>query len=164
MRFSTIKDRFPIAHIEKSYGSAKENRDYILKTGKWTESDKTETTVEGTFYEYGELPPERAEKNPMSYMLIQDLHNGKPIADIVEDTPDLAFKVKEIETLRQTLLSKKQDYRHVEVTYIFGSSGTGKTRSIYEKHSPYDICRVTNYRNGRNIYFDDYRRTRRACI
>ena len=34
IRFSTIKGRFPIAHIEKAYGSARDNRDYISKSGK----------------------------------------------------------------------------------------------------------------------------------
>ena len=31
IRFSTIKNRFPMAHIEKAYGSAKANRAYIPK-------------------------------------------------------------------------------------------------------------------------------------
>ena len=31
IRFTTLKNRFPIAHIEKSYGTCKENKDYILK-------------------------------------------------------------------------------------------------------------------------------------
>ena len=34
IRFATLKTRFPVAHIEKAYGSAKENRDYITKSGK----------------------------------------------------------------------------------------------------------------------------------
>lgn len=68
----------------------------------------------------------------------------------------LGFKIKEIDTLRQTLLSEKQDYRMLEVTYLFGASGTGKTRSIYKNHDKRDICRITNYRHGRGVYFDDY--------
>jgi hypothetical protein len=32
IRFTTIKNRLPIAHIEKAYGSAIENRDYIMKS------------------------------------------------------------------------------------------------------------------------------------
>ena len=34
MRFSTVKNRFATAHIEKAYGSAKTNRAYILKEGR----------------------------------------------------------------------------------------------------------------------------------
>ena len=36
IRFSTIKKRFPQAHIELAYGDSQENRDYILKEGKWS--------------------------------------------------------------------------------------------------------------------------------
>lgn len=45
IRFSTIKNRFPIAHIEKAMGGAKDNRDYILKSGKWENDEKSETSV-----------------------------------------------------------------------------------------------------------------------
>ena len=34
MRFNTVKKRFPTAHIDKAYGTAQENRDYIRKEGK----------------------------------------------------------------------------------------------------------------------------------
>ena len=40
VRFSTIKGRFPTAHIEKAYGSVKENRDYLRKEGRWADSEK----------------------------------------------------------------------------------------------------------------------------
>lgn len=38
--FSTLKNRFPLAHIEKAFGSAQENRAYIRKEGKWADSEK----------------------------------------------------------------------------------------------------------------------------
>ena len=56
IRFSTIKNRFPTAHIEKAYGSAKANRAYILKEGRWADTDKAETSVSGTVEEWGDLP------------------------------------------------------------------------------------------------------------
>lgn len=46
IRFSTLKGRFPLAHIEKALGSAQENRAYIRKEGKWANSDKAETSIE----------------------------------------------------------------------------------------------------------------------
>ena len=36
-RFSTVKKRFPIAHIEKAYGSVQENRSYLRKDGRWAD-------------------------------------------------------------------------------------------------------------------------------
>lgn len=64
IRFSTVKRRFPTAHIEAAHGSAKENRDYVRKEGKWGETAKAETSVAGTFFEFGELPTEAEETAP----------------------------------------------------------------------------------------------------
>ena len=35
IRLSTLKNRFPVAHIDKANGSVTENRDYLRKEGKW---------------------------------------------------------------------------------------------------------------------------------
>ncbi len=158
IRFSTVKNRFPTAHIDKTYGSAKENRDYIRKEGKWAETDKAETKVPNTFLEWGDMPAEKEEKAPQMYKLIQEVRDGISTANIIEGSPNLAFRVRDIDTLRQTLLSDRyaSENRKIEVWYIFGASGTGKTRGIYERHDAKDICRITNYRNGRGISFDGY--------
>ena len=157
-RFSTVKNRFPTAHIDKTYGSAKENRDYIRKEGKWAETDKAETKVPDTFLEWGDMPAEKEEIAPQMYKLIQEVREGISTANIIEGSPNLAFRVRDIDTLRQTLLSDRyaSENRKIEVWYIFGASGTGKTRGIYERHDAKDICRITNYRNGRGISFDGY--------
>ena len=158
IRFSTLKKRFPTAHIEKAYGSAKENREYIRKEGKWADTDKAETIVAGSFYEHGHLPDEKAEATPMQYSLIQALYDGRRTAEIVKENPSLVFKVKDIDILRQTLMSERygKEFRQLEVSYLFGSSGTGKTRSIYHNHSANDICRITNYHSGKGVVFDNY--------
>ena len=76
MRFSTIKGRFPTAHIEKAYGSAKDNRDYIRKEGRWADTEKAETAVPETFEEWGDLPSEKEESSPDKYRLLQSLREG----------------------------------------------------------------------------------------
>ena len=136
MRFSTVKNRFSTAHIEKAYGSAKANRAYILKEGHWADTDKAETSVSGTFEEWGDLPAEKEEEAPEMFKLIQDLRAGKSVMEIIEDNPKLAFRIREIETLRQAILEEKYsaENRALEVTYLYGASGTGKTRGIFEKH------------------------------
>lgn len=158
IRFSTLKSRFPIAHIEKAYGSAKNNREYILKCGKWKNSKKSETSVKDSFYEYGELPKEKTEKSPKMSMLIENIKDGKKTTEIIDNSPEFAFRIRDIDILRQTLLSEKYttENRELTVTYIFGASGTGKTSEIYKRHNATDICRITNYRAGRGISFDGY--------
>lgn len=158
VRFSTIKNRFPAAHIEKSYGSVQQNRDYTTKTGKWADTGKAETAVEGSFMEWGEIPAENAEKAPEMYKLIQNVRDGISTSEIVSDSPKLAFRVKDIDTLRQTMLAERytSEMRQLDVSYVYGTSGTGKTRGIFAKHSPKDIYRLTNYRTGRGVSFDGY--------
>ena len=158
IRFSTIKNRFPTAHIEKAYGSAKANRAYILKEGHWADTDKAETSVSGTFEEWGDLPAEKEEEAPEMFKLIQDLRAGKSVMEIIEDNPKLAFRIREIETLRQAILEEKYsaENRALEVTYLYGASGTGKTRGIFEKHDRKSICRITDYGSRNGVRFDAY--------
>lgn len=158
MRFSTVKNRFSTAHIEKAYGSAKANRAYILKEGHWADTDKTETSVSGTFEEWGDLPAEKEEEAPEMFKLIQDLRAGKSVMEIIEDNPKLAFRIREIETLRQAILEEKYsaENRALEVTYLYGASGTGKTRGIFEKHDRKSICRITDYGGRNGVRFDAY--------
>ena len=157
IRFSTVKNRFPTAHIEKAYGTAKENRDYIRKEGKWAEDRKAETSVDGSFIEWGTLPQEGEEKNPRMYKLLQNVKDGLTTMDIINESPSLAFKVRDIDTLRQTCLYDRfrRENRSIEVRYLYGASGSGKTRSIFANHPIEDICRITDYgRNG--VRFDAY--------
>ena len=160
IRFSTIKNRFPTAHIEKAYGSAsaKTNRAYILKEGRWADTDKAETSVPGTFEEWGDLPAEKEEEAPEMFKLIQDLRAGKSVMEIIEDNPKLAFRIREIETLRQAILEEKYsaENRALEVTYLYGASGTGKTWGIFEKHDRKSICRITDYGGKNGVRFDAY--------
>lgn len=158
VRFSTIKNRLPTAHMEKAYGTSKENRDYITKKGKWADTDKADTCVEGTFFEFGQLPTEAEEKSPVMHQLLQGVKDGMTTTEIIEQTPSMAFHIRDIDMLRQTLLAEQYsvENRKLEVTYLYGSTGTGKTWGIFERHDPRSIYRVTNYRSTRGISFDGY--------
>ena len=158
VRWQTVKNLFPTAHIDKAYGSAQENRAYIQKGGKWAETDKAETAIAGSFEECGHMPEPQSEKAPEMSALIEDIAAGKTTTQIIRENPRLAFRVKDIDMLRQTFLSEKyaEQNRVIEVQYIYGATGTGKTRGIYQRHGARDIYRVTNYRSGKGVSFDDY--------
>lgn len=158
VRFSTLKNRLPTAHMEKAYGSSRENRDYITKSGKWADTDKAETSVAGTFFEFGELPTEAEEKSPVMHQLLQSVKEGMTNAEIIEQTPSMAFHIRDIDVLRQTLLAERYavENRKIEVTYLYGSTGAGKTWGIFDRHDPRSIYRVTNYRAARGVSFDGY--------
>lgn len=157
IRFSTIQKRFPTAHIERVKGSAKENRDYIAKEGKWADTAKAETKVEGTFCEFGELPTKLEAGGGVSEIL-EAIKEGKDTLTIIEEHPDKMFYDKNIDELRERYMSQKflKENRKVEVVVLFGDTGTGKTKYIYENHSAVDICRVTDYGKNGNVKFDAY--------
>ena len=71
IRFSTLKNRFPVAHIDKANGSVTENRDYLRKEGKWQGSDKEQTNLIDTFEEVGNVPKPVDENSPDMSALIE---------------------------------------------------------------------------------------------
>lgn len=158
IRFNTLKNRFPIAHIEKAYGTSAANRDYITKSGKWEKTKKAETTVEGTFFEYGQLPSPAVETCPTKAELLDLLDQGLSTEEIVRTHPQYAFQVRNIVLLRETLTmgKHKNDFRMVKVHYLYGDTDTGKTYSIFKKHGAENICRITDYGGKNGVHFDAY--------
>ena len=158
IRFTTLKNRFPTAHIEKAFGSAKDNRDYIRKEGKWLDDAKAETSVEGSFYEFGTVPSEVEERDPKMYRLLQNVKDGLSTTEIIDEAPSFAFKSRDIDVLREIYLAEKYriQNRLLTVTYLFGASGTGKTSGIFKKHPASEICRITDYNGKNGIRFDAY--------
>ena len=104
IRFSTLKNRFPVAHIDKANGSVTENRDYLRKEGKWQGSDKEQTNLIDTFEEVGDVPKPVDENSPDMSALIEEIENGLDTYEIIKLHPKYAFRIKEIDTLRQIVL------------------------------------------------------------
>ncbi|MCP1103247.1 hypothetical protein M2454_002645 [Aequitasia blattaphilus] len=157
IRFSTLKKHFPIAHIDKCHGTVTEGVSYIKKNDKWAGTLKADTTVEGTFEEYGTIPQPGEETSPRMATLLQDIYAGKSTAEIINDTPSFALRAKGIDELRETFRSEKyaNELRTVDVTYIYGDTGSGKTHYIYETYPLKEICRITNYAKDQTK-FDAY--------
>jgi len=154
VRFSTIKKLFPTAHIENAYGTSAQNRAYILKEGE-KYANKVETSLEGSFEEWGTLPADigqgyRSDLDFM-YQLIKD---GASTNVIIESNPDLIRYVSHIEKIRQMLLEEdgREDFRVLTVTYIHGATGTGKTRYVMEKEGYSSVFRVTGYKHPFDTY------------
>lgn len=153
--FSTIKNRFPTAHIENTRGSSSENRDYIRKEGKYLNSDKKETNIPETFEEWGDLPQDKGTKNEsVSEQVLEMVKNGCGNIEIITTFPSYCTKLNQLDTLRQAILNDKysKEDRVLNVTYIFGDTGSGKTRFVMNSYNYEDICKVSNYEHP----FDSY--------
>ena len=53
VRVGKIKKYFPSAHIDIANGTAKNNVEYVKKSGKWKDTEKAETSVPNTYEEWG---------------------------------------------------------------------------------------------------------------
>jgi len=155
VRFSQIKKYFPIAHIDKSRGTAENNRQYVFKEGKWADTNKAETNLKDTHWEWGEIPIERAGSRTDLAELYELIQDGFSNAEIIEQNPDNILFLQHIDRTRKAILEEqfKANWRDLDVTYISGPTGTGKSRYVMEKHGYENVFRITDYLHP----FDSYR-------
>ncbi len=163
IRFSTIKNAFPTAHIEKAYGDSIENRNYILKEGKWKNSLKSETSIEGTFEEYGEIPNnERMGLRGKLQFIYDMIESGLSTAEIIKAYPESLQYLPQIEHAQQLLIEEeyRSTWRDLEVEYIFGATGLGKSRTVIEENGYEKTYRITDYSHP----FDGYQSVRHSVL
>ncbi len=156
VRFSMVKRYFEEAHIEKCKGSVSDNVNYIKKTGRWeTDESKQEKKIEGTFEEVGTQPPDskgrRRDLTELYQMVMENMSN----MEILSQNQDYLLILDKIDRVRTTILTEK--YKEtvrldLEVVYISGATGTGKTRGVLEKNGYSNVFRVTDYAHP----FDSY--------
>lgn len=154
-KFSTVKKRFPESHIEASRGSIQDNLNYVAKRGKWATDEKADTSIPGTFEESGP-PPEEPGQGARTDIaeIYRQIDEGLSNAEIMAVNPDTAKYISLMDKIRQEVLADrfKNQWRNLTVTYIFGKTGTGKTRSIMEKFGYENVFRTTNYQNPFDTY------------
>lgn len=154
IRFSTVKKLFPTAHLDMGQGTCTQIRDYVTKSGKWANDKKADSSIEGTFEEYGEFPLERqGSRNDLSdlYDMVKE---GMSNYEILEQGASYMTQLKNIEQTRQILHGEKYSniFRQLEVTYIWGEPGTGKTFGVLNEFGYKNVYRISDYRNP----FDGY--------
>lgn len=153
--FDRVKGIFPQAHIDKARGTCQENRDYIRKEGKYTNSKKKETNLIDTFEEYGTLPQDVKHKNEkVSENVVKMITEGCSNAEILEKYPSCFNKLTHIDKTRETLRFEKfkVEFRKLDVVYIWGASRVGKTRFVLEAFGYENVYRVSNYKNPFDMY------------
>lgn len=168
VRFSMIKRYFDVAHIEKCKGSVSDNVNYIKKTGKWENNEsKQEKKIEGTFEEYGTQPPDSKGKRSDMSELYQMVLDNMTNAEILAQNQDYILQIEKLDKIRSIILTEryKETVRlDLEVIYISGVTGTGKTRGVLEDNGYSNVYRVTDYLHPFDSYacqpviaFDEFR-------
>lgn len=154
--FTTVKNKFPTAHIESCKGTILQNRDYCWKVGAWKDTEK------GTMHDYesnqesGDPPEEKGRGHRTDlkelYTMIKE---GMTDYQIMEECPQYMQQFEKIDKVRQMVRNEQfaDCWRNLEVTYIWGSTGAGKTRHVMDTYGYRGVYRVTDYDHP----FDSYK-------
>lgn len=144
-RFSTIKDYFPTAHIEKAQGNSVQCRDYC---------SKEDTRISGP-YELGEFSQQGSRSDLKT--IVELVQANASDDDILRLFPSqfLLYSDK-IQRLRdiQRYNECKVKERKVHVTYIYGPKGSGKSSYIRDTFGYGNFYRVTNYKKYPFDFYD----------
>ena len=165
---TVIANAFPGAHRENVKGTSQQNRDYILKDGeKYNKSPDgsysytdgsgkthTGTNYTDTFEEWGEMPKEHQGKSKDVEKIYSLIKDGATNLEIIDTVPSGMMNIDKIERTRSMLRDAHfaNSWRDLEVTYIFGATGAGKTRSVMDKYGYANCYRVTDYKHPFDTY------------
>ncbi len=165
IRFSTVKGYFPAAHIDAARGTSAENREYVQKSGKWAEDGKVDTSISGTFEEWGELPMESPGQRTDWDVALSMLEDGHSAMDVIRSQTHLMRFRTALEQVRQDLVVEeyRDKWRNLETIYIWGVTGIGKTRYVMDSYGYSNVYQVNNYKHpfdgyaGENVMlFDEF--------
>lgn len=167
-RASVIDKLFPKMHRDIANGKTQECRAYVLKDGEKFHKDETGhylytdssgkvhegTNFSDTFEEFGDCPQEHQGKSTQSERVLELLQAGASNREIVFAIPDTYKQIDKIERTRSMLRDADfaENWRDLETTYIFGTSGSGKTRSVMDRYGYRNCYRVTDYKHPFDTY------------
>ena len=142
-KFETIKKYFPYAHIEKREGSKQKAIEYCSK----------EDTRVGETIRIGDFSS--INKSSVADVL-RAVEEGKSNIEIAKMFPNYYIRnLQAINQYRQDLRFEeyRNKERNVEVYYIYGVAGCGKTHYVLNKYGFENVYRVTSYDKSS---FDNY--------
>lgn len=165
---TVVDNRFPDIHRENVKGTSQQNRDYVLKDGeKYNKQPDgsynymdgsgkvhTGTNYSDTFEEWGEMPVERQGKSKDVERIYSLIKDGATNLEIIDAVPVGMMNIDKIERTRSMFRDAQfaNTWRELHVTYIFGTTGAGKTRSVMDKYGYSNCYRVTDYKHPFDTY------------
>lgn len=145
MRFkSVVQWLLPRGHLEPRRGSQKQAIEYCKKAGKWKEGGKPKRQGRRTDIEY-----------------LKERCKTERYSQIAQDCPNynLMRMCKELCSLQPI----DHNYEQKEVTWLYGSTGSGKTRHAFENCPPEDTWHATTgqwfdgYDGQTHVIIDEFR-------
>ena len=150
-----VNKLFPKMHRERVNGSCVEKRAYVLKDGEkynklpdghYHYEDSSGKAHNGinysdTFEEWGEMPIEHQGKSNAAELIVNMVKDGATNAEIVNAVASAYKDIDKLDRTRSMFRDREfaDKWRDLEVTYIYGVTGCGKTRSVMDKYG-YSNC------------------------
>jgi len=136
-RFYTMKKYFPTAYLDKVRGSNYDVKVYCTKE---------DTRIMPPF-EIGKFSEMRARTDYEEFKAA--LKSGASDDELMENFYSIVAQVglKNIQLQRDVYMQKEyaNKCRNIEVTYIYGHGGVGKTRSVYRGRKFDEVFKMTRY-------------------
>ena len=138
--FNVIHKTLFNAHIETRRGTQQQAIDYCKK--------------EGDFVEWG-TPKQQGKRNDLEG-IIEMIREGASDIEILAEYPTQYFLYNQHIAKVRELITKERfekEFRDITVYYIWGKTGTGKSRYVREKHGYKNVYAINDYGSGA---FDSY--------
>ena len=161
VRFDTIKTIVPYGRIETWRRGAK-LRDYLDYMDKDEEAkgDPREAFTEPV----ESLDGYTGKGCRTDWLQVREQFSaGASIDEVIAEYPHLSLNIGALEKLRATILGAKWRTclrKDIEVVYIYGEAGTGKSRYVLETEGLGNVYRVTDYKHP----FDGYEAQSAICF
>ena len=147
VRFSTLKNAFKSSHIEQAFSDAQTNLDYIKKEGKWKDSEKADTVIEGSYEQYGTPSNSfRGQRHDLEELYSQ-IKQGATDYELLESNAKNMRLLNFISRTRSAIEAEKNAklVRELTVVYVFGGTSTNRLEFIFDKYGIENVYRFTNY-------------------
>jgi len=132
--FSTLKKKFPTAHIEQAKGDDLQNQTYCSKDKK--------------FKEFG-TPQKQGERNDIKE-IAKRIIDGEKLDDITMENPDIYHQFgRTLSRVEDIAMRKMYRKEMTSGLWIYGETGTGKSERAFENYNP-ETHYIWKYDNGWN--------------
>lgn len=145
VRFSTLKNRLPKAHLEPRRGTLREALAYVTK-----EDTRIESLPGNGAITASDGPGSRIDLTVMRQAIL----DGATPNEVLLHDPQAFRYGRHLRELHEAAQAARwrTETRDVKARYLWGATGVGKTHSILNEHGSENVYRVTNYRHP----FDQY--------
>lgn len=154
-RVKAVAELFGKCHVEEMRGSKEQAADYINKVGKFAEKGEEVLRVFGDAMKLSDNSGQRVDLEAVR----SDIRAGKVTASTIDqyilDNAKTETQARQIEALYNRMMQiEGLKPRNLEVIYVEGETGSGKTRGAYERYT--DIFKAS-VSNKTNFPFNGYR-------